>query len=96
MYNKGTFCVTDSPRFEGITDGQHWNGWACPMFTLETMKKIQEWIGDKDGGRIDIEGNQVFDVFEDERTELTKIVVEGITYYSIDGWCWDEITGDQE
>ena len=90
-YKKGTFSIDCGPQFQGITDQSLWNGWACPWFTLETMKEIQAWIEDGiNVNPISIEGDKIFDVYENESIEMARTVVDGVTYYSIDGWCWDE------
>jgi hypothetical protein len=89
-YEHKTFAIECGPQFNGITDGSLWNGWACPWFTLETMKKIQAWI--EDGINVNpilIEDDKVCDVYENESIEMARTVVDGVTYYSIDGWCWD-------
>ena len=82
--------VYDNSQFQGITDQSLWNGWACPWFTLETMRAIQAWVDDGINCPIEIEGDRVFDVYIDERIECRTITVDGVKYYSIDGWCWDE------
>jgi hypothetical protein len=92
-FKQGTFCIECGPQFQGITDGSLWNGWACPWFTLETMKAIQAWVNDGINDPIEIDGDKIFDVYINERIELARSVIDGVTYYSIDGWCWDE--GDQ-
>ena len=89
-YAHKTFAIECGPQFAGITDGSLWNGWACPWFTLETMKEIQAWTNDGINDPIEIEGDKVFDVYIDERIEMARSVIDGVTYYSIDGWCWDE------
>jgi hypothetical protein len=90
-YTQGTFSIDCGPQFNGITDGRLWNGWATPLFTLETMREIQAWV--EDGININpiaIEGDKVFDVYEDERTECATVAIDGVTYYAIDGWTWDQ------
>ena len=55
------------------------------------MKEIQAWIEDGiNVNPISIEGDKIFDVYENESIEMARTVVDGVTYYSIDGWCWDE------
>jgi hypothetical protein len=54
------------------------------------MKAIQEWASDGINDPIAIDGNRVFDVYIDESVECAQTVVDGVTYYEIDGWCWDQ------
>lgn len=37
---KGKFQIEDGPIYEGYTNGNHWNGWACPYFTREVADQI--------------------------------------------------------
>jgi len=38
---KSKFSIDDGERYhEGYTFGDTWNGWACPMFTLEVCMEI--------------------------------------------------------
>lgn len=39
---KGKFQIEDGPIYEGYTNGNHWNGWACPYFTREAADEIAE------------------------------------------------------
>jgi len=89
-FKQGAFSIDCGPQFQGITDQSLWNGWECPWFTLETMRAIQAWVNDGINDPIAIEGDSVFDVYIDERIELARSVIDGVTYYSIDGWCWDQ------
>jgi hypothetical protein len=89
-FTQGLFSIDCGPQFQGITDGRLWNGWARPLFTLETMKAIQEWVSDGINDPIAIDGDRVFDVYIDESVECDQTVVDGVTYYEIDGWCWDQ------
>lgn len=38
--SKSIFSIDGGERFRGYTRGNHWNGWACPMFTKEEGLKI--------------------------------------------------------
>jgi len=90
-YTNGIFSIDCGPQFQGITDGRLWNGWACPLFTLETMKEIQAWVEDGiNVNPIAIEGDRVCNVYDHEQIELTTTVVDGVTYYELDGWCFDQ------
>lgn len=43
---KSLFNIDGMPFYEGYTNGNHWNGWACPMFTKETCESICKCIND--------------------------------------------------
>lgn len=38
---KALFQIDDGPVYIGYTNGDRWNGWATPYFTLEEAQKIQ-------------------------------------------------------
>lgn len=44
MLKKSLFNIDGNPFYEGYTNGNHWNGFACPSFTKEVCKKICEGI----------------------------------------------------
>jgi hypothetical protein len=37
---KSKFQIEDGPIYEGYTNGNHWNGWACPYFTRQIAEQI--------------------------------------------------------
>ena len=41
IYEKGLFSIDglDGP-YEGYSSGEHWNGWACPVFERDEAKRI--------------------------------------------------------
>jgi hypothetical protein len=91
-YYPAIFSIDCGEPFAGITDGRLWNGWACPLFTLHTIRSIQSWV--EDGINLNpllITGDRVFNVYDDdEKTECETIVLNGVKYYAIDGWTWDQ------
>ncbi len=38
---KSAFQIDDGPVYIGYTNGDRWNGWATPYFTLEEAQKVQ-------------------------------------------------------
>jgi hypothetical protein len=38
---KALFQIDDGPVYIGYTNGDRWNGWATPYFTLEEAQKVQ-------------------------------------------------------
>lgn len=92
------FELEDSPQFEGYTDGQRWNGWACPVMTrnqclvamayfnsLETEPLV--WFeGDKLAFRSGYDDEPVY--YLDPLIQL----VDGQPVWPFgDGWIWDEV-----
>lgn len=44
------FTINDWDRaFEGYTNGEHWNGWACPRFNKEVGLKLIEYMKNEAG-----------------------------------------------
>ena len=86
-----TFSIERGQRFPGITNGSLWNGWACPWFRMETMREIQKWVEDPVNDILQIEGERIFEIWDTEKIELETMIFEGVTYYHISGWCWDEV-----
>lgn len=40
MFKKSIFNIDCDPFYEGYTNEDHWNGWACPWFTYDVAKEI--------------------------------------------------------
>ena len=96
-YRAAKFKIDDA-AYPGITDGRDWNGWACPLFTRETLERMiaddsnfplyydaksDVFIYDGDGLGMDTE------TFEGEN-------VNGTTHYGVGSgsWCWCEVLPD--
>lgn len=45
---KSKFQIDDGPIYEGYTNGNHWNGWACPYFTREVADQIAMLLPTRD------------------------------------------------
>jgi hypothetical protein len=43
---RATFTIEGSGlELDGIHDpSEKWNGWACPFLTLESVRKVEEWV----------------------------------------------------
>lgn len=86
--------------FEGYTQGQHWNGWACPYFTKEVAGKIMQ-VNNKshDFKAYQMHYDKEQDAFirqEDEGDEpyvMKGIDIDGMHLYPIGTmcWIWDDI-----
>jgi hypothetical protein len=83
--------------FEGVTNGDHWNGWECPRFTLEeSLRFVDAWnapVEDCGRGpaRYDSEGDFFEFTIEGETDRFGPEIVEGVKLYPIGacGWCWE-------
>lgn len=87
--------------FDGYTDGDSWNGWACPYFTqdiAEAVLKASEkngyiWSYDETAACFLVRHNEDPEDYEPEMFAGVKIQVEGheIIAYAIGAysWTWD-------
>ena len=92
--------------FVGYTNGELWNGWACPRFTKEVADKIVELHNHSDGCKAtyDEETDTYYFYFDgdDEPYEhkgFDADTVDGVKHlYDIGAWCWiwDEIEEEKE
>lgn len=88
--------------FHGITAGQRWNGWACPMFSFEEAKRLTALNNDSEFcGSISYDADKDAFLFrsEDQDEEDPPEVFEAETingqkYYAIGAfsWCWQDVT----
>jgi len=98
-WRKAKFSIDGGREFEGYHWGRLWNGWACPMFTIEVMREIADDIGDE---WLRIEGDTVIhcgpdgEVYPDEGTVRQRNGIPTMRLYSFDGWCWDEVTWNKD
>ena len=91
----GLFGVEGS--FEGFTDGDRWNGWECPRFTLdEGLRFVDSWnapVEDCGRGpaRYDSEGDFFEFTIEGEIDRFVSELIDGVKLYPIGayGWCWE-------
>lgn len=91
------FAIDTFPdqSFEGYSNGEEWNGWACPYFTLEEGQKILR-AHNSNGlkGMFDKIADQF--VFEnvDENEFYPAIIEDGVKLYPIGNgsWIWEEST----
>ena len=49
IYRKASFSLEglDDNEFEGWTDGEHWNGWAKPLFEQQVATRLAELLVDQ-------------------------------------------------
>lgn len=88
--------------FEGYTDGQHWNGWACPYFPKKVADEIMR-VGNKINGedyqmRYDAETDAYIYGVGEETETFKGFNVNGNQFYPIGtmSWIWDDIVEYQK
>lgn len=98
-FRKGRFSVEGGEDFDGFTDGRVWNGWACPLVTLEVGSKMLETCCDGDTLIFSRDGDVLIvtdSCYPDEpyRLEASGIEVDGEKHAVYDlgqlGWCFTE------
>ena len=85
--------------FGGFTNGEQWNGWACPYFTFDVGQQIVQSLGKNQVAFYDEASNEfVFDVNgTNDPTDYDRfgsIEAEGIgKLYPIGthAWIWEEV-----
>ena len=109
-WRKAMFYLCDGPSFVGYHCGHRWNGWACPMFPIESVRAIAEWMNAQGfGSSIDINETTgtVTIIEEDEecneaeepetraRNGIPTMALYGVGAY---GWTWteDELNSEEE
>lgn len=84
--------------FDGYTDGDSWNGWACPYFTQETAEAILNtskengytWSYDETAACFIVRHNEDPEDYEPERFAGVKILAENreIIVFAIGAYSW--------
>lgn len=98
-FRKGRFSAEGGEDFNGFTDGRVWNGWACPLVTLEVAAKMLETCCDgetlifsRDGDVLIVTDSCYPD--EPHKLEASAIEVDGEKHAVYDlgqlGWCFTE------
>jgi hypothetical protein len=102
---KETFAIETSEgiaHYKGVTFGDLWNGWECPLFDLKTTIKILNDVvgGEEQKHEYDFtfyQYDNVYDViietsFYNATIECVQthkpIVIDNKKYYSIGSYCW--------
>lgn len=85
--------------FDGFTEDETWNGWACPYFTYEESVKILK-VQNASGGKATYEPDSDRFIFciQDEEDVFEPIEVGDLKLYPIGNgiWIWDEVTDASE
>jgi hypothetical protein len=101
MFKKLNFTIEGTESiFEGVTNGQKWNGFYCPYFDLETTKNILNTLQDIEDAMkwgysyylLNEECNLIFEYTEDGKEVHFPITFEGKQYFAIGfcNWVWQE------
>ena len=104
---KTLFHLGDEETFAGYDrPGQRWNGFACPLFPLETVRQIaaltRKYAAEMPGEDIEIisidaDGN-VWNTCGDYKVREVPHETEHGPLFSIGsyGWIWAEVEGDSQ
>lgn len=87
------FHIDGGTMFPGFTEGEYWNGWACPFFTFEVAQSIiaefsNTFYDEKSDSFITREAD--YPVEEWER--YVGVIKNGVKLYPVGNcsWIWDE------
>jgi hypothetical protein len=93
---KTSFTLLDSKSFIGYTFGDLWNGWACPLFPIESVFQVAEYLNNESDIHININSDCI-EITDNDYKETVypqiilndnkEIVVYPIGYYS---YCWED------
>jgi hypothetical protein len=90
------FTIETLPNyvFDGFTEHEEWNGWACPHFTHEVGQKILQ-AHNLNGIKalFDEEVDQFVFEIEGEEECYPEVIREGKKLYPIGNgvWIWEEV-----
>jgi len=83
------FQIEDDKIFQGFSDGSTWNGWKNPYFTLEVAKDVLNYYQNQEC----IESRESW--LNWDLTPTKQFM--GIDLYCFGfGFCWDEVTKEEE
>ena len=103
---KAIFTIDGGIYVEGMhIPSNRWNGWAKPIFPLESVQVIATWLDDSGadfreaGIVVMIDGVPHWKELDESDGEVmtypcVKCVVNGAEFYDIGagGWVWDDVT----
>src|SRR5690554_852187 len=90
-------------RFEGFTDGETWNGWACPYFTHDVAKAVlrasqkngYNWSYEVQTDAFVVSHRDDPEDYEPERFEAIRIDIENESFvvYGVGSfsWTWEQM-----
>lgn len=92
-------------KWEGYTRWERWNGWECPMFTLEVAQDIAALTQAEEGDKIvyapdkDCFIHTNYGDTEGYPQTACSTLIDGrfVRLYEVaDGWCWEEWVPEPE
>ncbi len=99
--HKATFSIDSIPdtTFDGYTNGDTWNGWACPYFEKSEAERVLQaseanhyiWSYDSNQDAFIVRSNDDPEDYEPEIFEAVRRHVEGggeVIVYGIGAYSW--------
>ena len=93
---RASFTLETFPgkRFFGFTNGEDWNGWACPYFTFQEAQRIAELHNELPGNfaYYQKEKDSFVFKFNDDPEEYPTVSFGETNLYPIGNgsWIWEE------
>lgn len=99
-FTRGRFSLDalGNAEFEGFTDGQTWNGWACPYFTYDMALNVLRastangytWRYDEESHSFLVWHDDDPENFEPDKFEESSILVDGADtiVYAVGAFSW--------
>jgi hypothetical protein len=90
---RDNFIIWQEP-LDGVHDpADHWNGWACPYLTLESVLKVEKWyaelIENREVDRVEgwtvVEGEVFYNDGEGNVSVVSPTFFGGFTFIDEDG-----------
>lgn len=98
-YERATFALDDLGEWQGVHNPEtRWNGFACPLFTLETCREIATVVNDElvhSDEFVKFDDDRIFTVYvgngDEEVNEVLPVMVNGVPMFPLGshGWVWD-------
>lgn len=99
-FQRAQFSIDSLPEmtFEGFTDGEMWNGWACPYFTHNIARSVLQasqdngytWSFEAETDTFAVRHRDDPEDYEPERFEAIRINIENESFvvYGIGAFSW--------
>jgi len=100
QWAKTTFVIDSLPSesFEGYSNGDNWNGWACPFFNQETAERVLRasernnytWQYDEQADAFIVRSSDDPVDYEPEVFTATKVQIDekSLMLYGIGAYSW--------
>lgn len=104
--DKAIFTIDGDLYIEGLhIPSNRWNGWAKPIFPLESVQVVSTWLDDnysdfrEAGIVVMIDGVPHWKELDESDNEtilypIAPQVIDGVEYFEVGagGWVWDDVT----